>query len=452
MANVGLMDQQAQSRGQRIASGTNPYGGAVSEVESFATKLQEGSPIPAMKTEGENKMRELFAFDQKLDGEFDPLKAQRQEMYPGAVQHPGAITSAASGAITGGAAGVKDLFGAIGKYKSLEGQQLNSALSTIFSFVKTEQQRKKDEADRAWEEKKFNLQEQRLWASQNASKDTGRSVQDILGMGADFGAGAQQPVDRTKTPQYTPAKAGTVETGADGRQYISDAQGSWKAIGEPTTQPTGGIDRNQIIEALTRTTDKNEQKRLLDILDVLPSSGVDDTTVKRANELRDEYNNLSKDYVDVRDAYNRILSATDSAAGDVSLVFGYMKILDPGSVVREGEFATAENTAGIPDRIWKSYNKALKGDRLSADQRTNFKTESKNLYNSATRQHEQLVGVYTGIANKIGVDPSLVVVDQSLATITDQLKPGEIMVRRKSDGQTGAIPENEFNSGLYERI
>jgi len=34
-----------------------------------------------------------------------------------------------------------------------------------------------------------------------------------------------------------------------------------------------------------------------------------------------------------------------------------MKILDPGSVVREGEFATAQNSAGIPERIRAKYNR-----------------------------------------------------------------------------------------------
>jgi hypothetical protein len=36
-----------------------------------------------------------------------------------------------------------------------------------------------------------------------------------------------------------------------------------------------------------------------------------------------------------------------------------MKMLDPTSVVREGEFATAQNAASIPIKIVNMYNKAL---------------------------------------------------------------------------------------------
>ena len=56
----------------------------------------------------------------------------------------------------------------------------------------------------------------------------------------------------------------------------------------------------------------------------------------------------------MREAYGRIHAAKDappSGASDIALLYGYMKVLDPGSTVREGEFATASNAGGIPDKI-----------------------------------------------------------------------------------------------------
>ena len=52
------------------------------------------------------------------------------------------------------------------------------------------------------------------------------------------------------------------------------------------------------------------------------------------DKLRDDFRSESKEFVKVRDAYGRILSTDASAAGDLALIFNYMKILDPGSVVR----------------------------------------------------------------------------------------------------------------------
>jgi hypothetical protein len=100
-------------------------------------------------------------------------------------------------------------------------------------------------------------------------------------------------------------------------------------------------------------------------------------------KFRKEYNDQTKPYQEVKSAYGRVLSSEDTAVGDLSLIFGYMKMLDPGSVVREGEFATAQNAAGVPERIMNIYNKVATGQRLSPSQRDSFKGQAKGLYNSA---------------------------------------------------------------------
>ena len=100
-------------------------------------------------------------------------------------------------------------------------------------------------------------------------------------------------------------------------------------------------------------------------------------------KMRKEYNDQTKPYQEVKSAYGRVLSSEDTAVGDLSLIFGYMKMLDPGSVVREGEFATAQNAAGVPERIMNIYNKVATGQRLSPSQRESFKGQAKGLYSSA---------------------------------------------------------------------
>lgn len=99
--------------------------------------------------------------------------------------------------------------------------------------------------------------------------------------------------------------------------------------------------------------------------------------------FRKEYNDQTQPYQTVKSAYGRLLASEDTAVGDLSLIFGYMKMLDPGSVVREGEFATAQNAAGVPERIMNVYNRVVNGERLNASQRNSFKGQAKGLYNSA---------------------------------------------------------------------
>lgn len=103
-------------------------------------------------------------------------------------------------------------------------------------------------------------------------------------------------------------------------------------------------------------------------------------------KFRKEYNDQTKPFQEVKSAYGRVLSSEDTAVGDLSLIFGYMKMLDPGSVVREGEFATAQNATGVPERIQNIYNRVVSGERLNASQRNSFKGQAKKLYESAGEQ------------------------------------------------------------------
>ena len=92
-------------------------------------------------------------------------------------------------------------------------------------------------------------------------------------------------------------------------------------------------------------------------------------------KLRKEYDKSSEDFKEAKLGFEKVQNAAaadPSGPNDLALIFGYMKVLDPGSVVREGEFANAENTAGIPGRVRNAYNKVREGQRLNAEQRANF--------------------------------------------------------------------------------
>lgn len=123
-------------------------------------------------------------------------------------------------------------------------------------------------------------------------------------------------------------------------------------------------------------------------------------------KLRKEYTDQTKVYQDVKASYGRILAADDTAAGDISLIFGYMKMLDPVSVVRESEFATAKNAAGVPERIRNLYNKALKGDQLGPEQRKMFIGQADKLYKSALEQESVVRNGIDRIAKGYGLNTS----------------------------------------------
>jgi hypothetical protein len=120
--------------------------------------------------------------------------------------------------------------------------------------------------------------------------------------------------------------------------------------------------------------------------------------------FRNEYNDRTKVYQDVKASYGRVLSSDDSAVGDLSLIFGYMKMLDPGSVVREGEFATAQNAAGVPERVMNTYNRIVSGERLNSDQRKAFKGQAEQLFKQAGQQEAQVRSGIERIAKGYGLN------------------------------------------------
>lgn len=109
---------------------------------------------------------------------------------------------------------------------------------------------------------------------------------------------------------------------------------------------------------------------------------------KLVNELADDIRAESKDFSKQRSSFGLIRAAAEdpSPAGDLALIFNYMKVLDPGSTVREGEFANAQNSGSVPQRIRSLYNSIVKGTRLSAPQRADFVNRAARLYNSAAEE------------------------------------------------------------------
>jgi hypothetical protein len=122
------------------------------------------------------------------------------------------------------------------------------------------------------------------------------------------------------------------------------------------------------------------------------------------SKFRREYSDQTKVYQEVKSAYGRVLASEDTAVGDLSLIFGYMKMLDPGSVVREGEFATAQNAEGVPERILNIYNRVRTGERLSPSQRSSFKGQAGKLYETAQTQEGQVRQGIERIAKGYGLN------------------------------------------------
>ncbi len=132
-------------------------------------------------------------------------------------------------------------------------------------------------------------------------------------------------------------------------------------------------------------------------------------TFKDVQALRKEFTSLSriKNFSDITEAYTRIIkSAKDpSAAGDLALIFNYMKVLDPASVVRESEFAAAAKAGGLGPRIQAAVEQIERGTRLAPEQRADFVNRATQIYQGTEEQARPIYQTYEEIAIARGFDP-----------------------------------------------
>lgn len=111
------------------------------------------------------------------------------------------------------------------------------------------------------------------------------------------------------------------------------------------------------------------------------------------SNIRKEFQGIKevKDFQSQISSLGRVMSSAQdpSPAGDLALIFNYMKMLDPGSTVRSEEFASAENAAGVPTRIRNLYNKVRDGLKLSPEQRADFTGRALTIYEGALESYQE---------------------------------------------------------------
>ena len=100
-----------------------------------------------------------------------------------------------------------------------------------------------------------------------------------------------------------------------------------------------------------------------------------------------------------------ISAGQESGPGDISFIFQYMKFLDPNSVVREGEFATAKNAGGVPENIRNIYNAVKDGQILSDTVKEKFLATASDMYLQQIDNYLKQYETESAIAGRIfGVD------------------------------------------------
>lgn len=135
---------------------------------------------------------------------------------------------------------------------------------------------------------------------------------------------------------------------------------------------------------------------------------------KAEADLRKQFDALPevKNFKTARQQYYALrdiaLNPSATASDDIAVIFSFMRTLDPTSTVREGEFATAQNAAGVPERLRNYYNQIARGNRLNAGQRRDMVATAFKSYARFREAYNTSAEMYRGYAKDYGVSPDRV--------------------------------------------
>ena len=214
-----------------------------------------------------------------------------------------------------------------------------------------------------------------------------------------------------------------------GRRFMSMPDGTVKEIA------TGGEKLHSVKGNLVTSSGK--------VVYSAPLTGEEKVNPAEA-PLRTSFLGQATPHIQISQAYRKIETAPDTAAGDMSKIFGFMKILDPSSTVREGEYASAENARGVPDTVRAQYNKVMSGQRLTPAQRTQFTQAAGDLVGSQKQQFEGQKKFFENIAVKNKIAPESVIYDP-YEGLNLQTTPPKAPKQPVNVGQQLGVPQ--VNSG-----
>lgn len=157
----------------------------------------------------------------------------------------------------------------------------------------------------------------------------------------------------------------------------------------------------------TREAEREKAQRDLELEVFKITQNSENKASSNATKLRTEFMKQTKnnDFDKMRQHYNKITTTPDSAAGDLAMIFSFMKMLDPSSVVRESEQDLARNATSLPGQLQNYAMQVAKGQKLNPSQRADFRKVAQIYYDSETANLQNMMRYYNELATAQGLNP-----------------------------------------------
>jgi len=168
-------------------------------------------------------------------------------------------------------------------------------------------------------------------------------------------------------------------TGINKGSRVYDDQGNFKKYDQKII--TQEIEKVETVVENEEVTNKKLPRKLnlkeLDAYGKLSGAYNKREDVKNYEELKTNANKVISNY-------NLSYTLEKPQIADLGMIFAFMKMLDPRSVVREGEQAQAKGTGGLYDTLVNQFNSIQGGNSLTDGQRASFRNLAMQYYKEST--------------------------------------------------------------------
>jgi hypothetical protein len=225
---------------------------------------------------------------------------------------------------------------------------------------------------------------------------------------------AKQQEQFTLTP-------GQQRFGADGKPIASVSPLLEKAdtgAGVAFVDPTTGLPKNTLDKSVSPDAQLSSQtqRRGQDITQATALAGQEATAGKQSRRdtasLRKEFRGLPsvKEYETSLPIVETARNAPDTPAGDLQVIYSVGKVLDPNSVVREGELQLTQNATPFLQKVIGKARAELSGQgRLTPQTRQDLVGMLDQRVQGYQQAYSRDYETYGGYARDIGADPGQIV-------------------------------------------
>jgi hypothetical protein len=176
-------------------------------------------------------------------------------------------------------------------------------------------------------------------------------------------------------------------------------------------------------------------------------------------QTRSEINRLPElqNYQMMVPQYQAIRQAGPTRAGDLNIVYAFAKLLDPSSVVREGEAVMVKSAAALPDWLVGQINRLNGGQALQPQTRAAIQHEAQGRMANARTMVDKRLQFYRDFAQRNGLNPADIVPNLPDFNSAGGGKPAQytdaqwnaVQKYRGAKGQTPLVPTTKEQ---YDRI